>query len=374
MYRSSIRLHDGGLVRHLRFMTVAVSVFAMAGIGAAVPAALAATARTAGPAWHLSYRGPAGNEVDGITAPSRNDAWAYGYVYANNDNRLRDFYLHWTGHSWRQVTIPAAKGFNPEELQASSPSNVWLTGSRGEGAQATGAALVYNGSGWKVISTPWPGGQLEVVSSTDVWMLQGDVSGCGPGHICTSTFDHWNGASWQAYSFPDDLGLAGAGTRPWLVGTASGNAHQQVVYRWNGSSWQPHSAPGRAAAQIIAVASPGSRLWVAAEARNGGPWRLYELTGAHWSKLSTPRSFAPYTAGWPVYDRHDGFWDGQYHWTGTKWVNTTPGTPSQPRWLNTFWYENQAPVPGMSSVWAAILINGQNGATPGGIAVYGAAP
>lgn len=369
MYSASIRLHDdGGLVRHLRFTSVTIAAVAAIGIGAVVPAALAAAARTAPSAWHLSYRGPAGNEIDGITAPSRNDAWAYGYVYAKDDSLVRDFYLHWNGHSWRQVTIPAATGFNPAELQASSPSNVWITGSLGQGAQATGAALVYNGSVWKVISAPWPGNQLDVISPTDVWMLGG--AGCGAGNSCTSTFDHWNGASWLSFSFPDDLGLVGAGIHPWLVGTASGSARLQVIYRWNGTSWQRHATPGQAAAQVVAVASPGNRLWVATEAANPGPWRLYELIGTRWSQLRTPRSFVPYVADWPVYDRHNGFWDGQYHWTGTRWVNTTPGTPSLPRWLNTFWYENQAPIPGTSRVWAAVLINGKNEATPGGIAVY----
>jgi hypothetical protein len=363
----------GGLLRRLRFMAIAVSVFAAASMGAAAPV-LATTAGTAVAAWHLSYRGPAGNEIDGITAPSRNDAWAYAWRYAKNGNLVGDFYLHWNGRSWRQVTIAAAKGFQPGAIGASSPDNIWLTGSRGRGAQAQGAALVYNGSAWKIISAPWPGNQLDVVTSTDVWMLQGDASGCGTGHSCTSTFDHWNGAIWQAYSFPDDLGLVGAGTRPWLVGTASGNARRQAVYRWNGSNWLRQSAPGRAAAQIVAVAAPGTRLWVAAEARSSGPWRLFELTGTQWSKLRTPGDFAPATAGWPVYDGRDGFWDGQYHWTGMRWLNTTPGTPSQPRWLNSFWYENQAPVPGTSSVWAAVLVNGQNGFTLGGIAVFGATP
>ena len=47
----------------------------------------------------------------------------------------------------------------------------------------------------------------------------------------------------------------------------------------------------------------------------------------------------------------------------------------RPRWINTFWYENVAPVPGSSGVWAVVLINTQNGnAVRSGIAAYGATP
>jgi hypothetical protein len=359
-------------VRHLRLPAVAASLLAAGGIAAAAPAALAARAPAA--TWHVAYRGPVGTEIDGITAPARTDGWAFGFVYGKHGVPVRFLYLHWNGHAWRPVMISSATGFVPVQIASSSPDDVWIVGENSKGT--IGEALVYNGSGWKKITAPWPGSQLDVASSTDVWMVEGDT-GCGQGHACTTILDHWNGAGWLAYPFAAQLGLAGGSARPWLAGTASGTARRELVYRWNGSSWRRHAAPGGSAVQLVAVSSPGGRLWVATQARNRGPWRLYEVDAATWSRLSTPRSFRPSAVGaWPVYDGRNGFWDTPYHWTGTRWVATVSFAPSKPSWLNCFWYQYAAAIPGTSSVWAAVLVNTDraDGATPGAIAYYGARP
>ena len=291
--------------------------------------------------------------------------WAIAARYATNNDLIGSFYLHWNGVSWRRVNISAATGFVPEQIQASSPSNVWIFGYRPVGL--TGEALVYNGHGWKALrGAPWseePLALAVVATSRDVWLVS--QSGCqAPG--CTTVLQNWNGSAWPSYSIAGQLELAGGGANPWLVGLApTGTAGHvtdvEAVYRWNGHSWQHFSAPGRAAA----------------ESRRRGPWTLYERVGTSWSRPTTLRGFYPVTGGISaVYDGRNGFWSLPFHWTGTRWICTMPNFPNRPWWFNSFWYDNAAPVPGTSSVWAVILANVSrtSGTQQSAIAVYGQRP
>jgi len=347
---------------------------------ATASAALAAAIAPAA-SWHLVYRAPVNSEIQGITAPGPDSGWAIAARYATNDDLIGFFYLHWNGVSWLRVNIPAAAGFFPEQIQASSPSNVWIFGYRP--ADLTGEALVYNGHGWKALrGAPWPGEPLApavVATSRDVWLVS-QIGCLAPG--CTTVLQNWDGSAWPSYSIAGQLELAGGGANPWLVGLApTGPAGHvtdvEAVYRWNGHSWQHFSAPGRAAAGIVGVASPSGRLWVVTESRRRGPWTLYERVGTAWSRLTTLSGFYSITGlTSAVYDGRNGFWSLPFHWTGTRWIRTMPNFPNRPWWFNSFWYDNAAPVPGSSSVWAVILANVSriSGTQQSAIAVYGQKP
>src|SRR5215472_6391574 len=345
----------------------------------AVPGALAATPSTTAASWHLAYRAPAHYEIQGITAPARNDAWAYGSVYGKRNALLRSFYLHWVGGSWRQVTIRAARGFVPTAIAASSPSNVWLFGYH-VGLPYGGVALAFNGHRWTAIGGPWSASteQGSAVTATDVWLQAGCLA---PG--CVATLEHWTGFGWQSYVVPALGSLVGGGSRPWLVGVkGSATARHVAVYRWNGTSWQQLRAPAGTAQEAVGVASPGGRLWLVVQRRHAGPWRLYQRHGTMWSNLGVLRRFPAPDVGQPglVYDGRNGFWALPFRWTGSRWVNTAPGLlahPPRPRWLNSFWYNYIAQVPGSSAVWAVVLANSlpyTSGTVQSGIAWYGSKP
>jgi hypothetical protein len=322
---------------------------------AAPPAALAATS-SASTSWHLIYRAPSGHDIQGIAAGSRTQAWAFGDVVNTKTNRANGFfYLHWNGKSWRPVGIAAARHFVPEQIEASSASNVWVLGYTTT-AGGGGAALVYNGRAWHLIAAPWPNDPLalEVVASpADVWL----VSSYGGS---TTALAHWNGASWISYTVAGRVSLAGGSSRPWLTGTAAG-AHGvslEIVYRWSGTRWQRESTPGHSAALVNGAAATDGRLWLATRGRGSKSWRLYERRGAKWSPLAALPGFTS-TAVLDslIYDGHNGFFDLPYRWTGRHWVRTMPNFPSSPWWFNSFWYNNVAPVPGTASAWAVILAN-----------------
>ena len=345
-------------------MLAALSVFLVA------PPAGAGRARPV--TWHLVYTAPRTYEIQGIAAVSKSQAWAFGTVYGAANAVVRHFYRRWNGSSWQTANIPAAAGIFPGAIQASSASNVWIFGDNDQ--TETGVAVVYNGQGWTAMSAPLGVESELVAGSTDVWV----TTSVGTATIAT----HWNGSRWQPYTVEGHLKLAGGGSRPWLVGVAeSGRPGQtvslEVVDRWSGSRWQQIDAPARTAANVVGVGAPDGRLWLATQARDNGRWLLYRRAGSSWRRLATPRSFVPGTSPAnfpPVFDGRDGFWNPPFHWTGNRWVNTAPGMPVKPRWLNTFWYNNVAPVPGTSSVWAVVLANQANGTARSGIAVYGPTP
>ena len=353
-----------------RPLAAVAAMLAAVGVFVLVPSAGAARARPV--TWHLVYTGPRGYEIQGIAAASKRQAWAFGTVYGAANAVVRHFYRHWNGRSWQRTVIPAAAGIFPGAIQASSASNVWIFGDND--LTETGAAIVYNGRSWTAMPAPLEVESELVVSITDVWVTTSD----GTATVAT----HWNGSAWQPYTVPGQLKLAGGGSRPWLVGVAASGqpghtASLEAVDRWNGSRWQHIDAPAPTAAHVMGVGATDGRLWLATQAGDKGIWRLYRRAGGSWRRLATPRSFVPGASPAnfpPVFDGHGGFWNPPHHWTGSRWVNTAPGMPLKPRWLNTFWYNNVAPVPGTSSVWAVVLANQANGTARSGIAVYGPTP
>src|SRR5215469_5759042 len=149
-------------------VVASITVGCLAGSGA-----LAAAAHRPTASWHLAYRAPSRYEIQGITAPARDDGWAFGSVYGRRNALVRSFYLHWGGRGWRTVSIALARDFVATLIGASSPSNVWIFGYRTD-SSFSGAALVYNGHRWKVIDGPWSAslGNGVVASRSAVWITE----------------------------------------------------------------------------------------------------------------------------------------------------------------------------------------------------------
>jgi hypothetical protein len=348
-------------------------------------ARIVSASATAASGWRVTYRSR--QEIAGVTAPSRRDAWAFGYVDGSAGQILRPFFLHWDGRSWRQVTIPAAAriSFVPISLRASSAGNVWLFGYRRNAPQPfPNEALVFNGKSWSARPLPddFNAQTAVVLSSHEVWSAA--MNGCAAAGPCTSLLQEWNGSLWRSFTVAGDQNLAGAGDHLWSVGvsyTASSPlnppAGAETLYRWTGTSWQRVAAPdGQVRGLPTAAVSPAGKLWILARSRGAKRSHLDIRSGSRWSGPAAPTAVRQDSILFPLtYDGHDGVWEVPYHWTGSRWADTDPQlTQPGAHAIMQFWFNTMAPVPGTASAWAVVLARTPSGSEQSAMAVFGPLP
>lgn len=304
--------------------------------------------------WRISYIvSSSSDQIDGVTAPSSLDAWAFGTRYSSGDLE-GSFYLRWTPSGWRQATVPHPAGFAPLWIASSSPDNVWIVG--GNKTRPGYHALVYNGSSWRTLAVP-ADGLLSVLGSDNVWVNAGRCQYYGGSPVCSTKLYHWNGSTWRSYTLPAwGLNLVGAGRHVWFVAvdpvTSTGPPYEtgrEALFRWSGGGWQRVAAPDRGIiGSVPAAASPGGKLWLLAKSLHAKTLHLDYWDGHSWSAHSAPPDYGPYPDDASAsYDGRDGIWIGSDHWTGTRWIQTLPpGSGS-----NAYGVWDAAPIPGTASVW-----------------------
>lgn len=72
-------------------------------------------------AWHASL--PYGNSLVSVTSTGTGDIWALGLGFGHH----ADYAVHWNGRRWHLLRFPDPS-FIPGVVSASSPGNVWVTG------------------------------------------------------------------------------------------------------------------------------------------------------------------------------------------------------------------------------------------------------
>jgi hypothetical protein len=90
-------------------------------------------------------------DLSSVTAVSRNRAWAVGQYFSGRFGRT--LILHWNGTRWKHVTSPNPGRANQNELlgvTAVSRTNAWAVGSSGMST----LVLHWNGTRWKHVASP----------------------------------------------------------------------------------------------------------------------------------------------------------------------------------------------------------------------------
>jgi hypothetical protein len=122
------------------------------------------------------------------------------------------------------------------------------------------------------------------------------------------------------------------------------------------------------------AASPSGQLWLLAPGLSRHRFGAVDYwNGTRWTAHQIPdRNDFSFGSWGFAYDDHGGVWLGPYlHWTGRRWIATTPPGPTR-----SFELMYVAPIPGSSAAWAV----GFNSARPGSrasrglIALYGERP
>lgn len=382
---------------------------AVALVGGMVPAQAATTGWR--PVATVSIRGHI-TLLTGVDAVTKRDAWAVGSAATPIDTRPVGIVEHWTGKSWRRVTLPAAvaKTWNRYNslglpvVGASSASNVWAFSQNLRQINGADGYLRLNGRNWTVGTLPgtrMASGHLTIITATrvistkDVWVFGGKLNAAATTLSFTPYAAQYNGHKWTSKSVP------GAGAVVGVSEISAGNmwaaigAPQQFagpgraastpsVAHWNGKAWaaapvQPTLPAGATLTSILAAR--GGHVWIGGAATNvkGGTTELAaELAGSTWnvSTLSATASGRDFALTSMAPDGHGGIWaiGGDltaasvriWHFTGGAWTGPTFGS------FKRILFQLAA-VPRTSSVWGVGAVPRGAGAD-GLIALVGPTP
>jgi hypothetical protein len=203
-----------------------------------------------------------GPTLAGVAATSATDAWAVGNYYNPTKQETLGLILHWNGTAWKQVASPNPSTVGLDNLYgvaATSPSNAWAVGGSYDGSAYQTLVLRWNGTAWKQVASPNPGGSsvgnslsgVTALSAAEAWAV--GISTNTAGGSLTLIL-RWNGTAWKQVaspnlgpSFPGDY-LAGvaatSSTNAWAAGAYNnGSASQTLVLRWNGTAWKHVTSP-----------------------------------------------------------------------------------------------------------------------------------
>jgi hypothetical protein len=197
--------------------------------------------------------------LNGVVATSAGNAWAVGQYW--NGTAYQTLTEHWNGTSWKHVASPNPAGSaKPNILSgvaATSPGNVWAVGQYNHGLVFQTLIEHWNGTSWKRVPSPNPGGSVRnnalysvaATSTANAWA----VGHYDHGTSFRTLIEHWNGTLWKAVANPNPVGSFGnalsgvtatSARNVWAVGFYfNGTASQTLIERWNGTSWQRVVSP-----------------------------------------------------------------------------------------------------------------------------------
>ena len=177
-----------------------------------------------GSRWHAVPVPPQTSLADPVVI-SPDDVWALG----SNDTSSDMF--HWNGSRWVGYTV----GRNLVQLSGTSKKNVWAVGLNRQ-RSFTGKIVAYrwNGTRWQPVRMPHPAStaleDIQVSSESAVW-----ISGTHLGKNASPAFAlHWNGQIWSKVTAPTSLPASSTGLLP----DGSGGFWLGPEAHWTGHSWQ----------------------------------------------------------------------------------------------------------------------------------------
>ncbi|HET9343576.1 MAG TPA: hypothetical protein VFO25_11750 [Candidatus Eremiobacteraceae bacterium] len=191
-----------------------------------------------------------GNELLGVSATSRADAWAVGYHLQVRTDDSWPLTEHYDGTSWSIVISPQPDFSQLSSVREITPTDVWAVGSvlNRNGISQT-LTMHWDGTTWTIVASPDVGSNsnqlnaLAANSTSDIWAFGSYFDTTANAYLTLAL--HWDGASWSVVSSPDVTGsnnqLLGAGslgsTDVWAVGVSQGSSSPKALAEvWNGSA------------------------------------------------------------------------------------------------------------------------------------------
>jgi hypothetical protein len=256
----------------------------------------------------VSSPNPGDGTLDQLTSVrgiSPSDIWAVG-TYSDGTS-AKTLTLHWNGSKWTQVPSPDPAGSTRSGLagvRAVTAKNAWAVGSYFAGGTSKTLILHWNGTAWKQVASPSPGGDatlaaVTATSSSNAWAVGRSLQSSGD----KSLILHWNGASWKQVASPNRAGsndltsiAASSASNAWAVGVATSNGiDQTLALHWNGRRWNPVASPDPGGSgndnglNAVAVSAP-SEAWAVGSSASG-PSRhtlILHWSGSRWIRVPSP--------------------------------------------------------------------------------------
>jgi hypothetical protein len=125
--------------------------------------------------------------LDGVFCTSRTRCWAVGAQDGTGGMSIANQVLRWNGTTWRKVSVPNPGGTGADSVselfavRCAAGANCWAVGEHSGGGAQLNEALHWNGKKWTAVRTPNPGGkgsgnisELEdstCITSADCWAV-----------------------------------------------------------------------------------------------------------------------------------------------------------------------------------------------------------
>jgi len=300
--------------------------------------------------------GAVANGLDGIRALGPCNVWAVGSYQNGTYGQILSLAEHENGTAWKVMPTPSPDTDRNvlSAVGAATINDAWAVGQTGDKT----FILHWNGRFWTQAPSPSPSSNtndlsgVAVVSATDAWAV---------GQYFTSTTVNplvlqWDGQQWTQKAVPApgsgsvlEAVAATSAKDAWAVGAfnTSGGQEKTLIERWNGTKWVqvPSPNPAGPVGEIVlggVVATSASNAWAVGTYSTGTTDKtLIEHWNGHaWTLVASPNP-APRNSLLAVAATSAGnVWA-----VGTRTTSTTQLTLIV-RWNGTKWVQVPSPSPG----------------------------
>jgi hypothetical protein len=348
--------------------------------GAAIAAGTAAMlAMTGGPTLAATGApmspavGTGNNILTSVSVASNSNAWAVGWV--SHGVPARTLVEHWNGKAWKVVPSPSPGGATGQSNLygvAVRSSTAWAVGQYWNGKVMQTLTEHWNGTAWRRVPSPNPGGsgktnyltRVAYISRSQAWAV---------GSYSTKTSDQalverWNGRAWKmvptprlSWSYLEGIAVVSPNDA-WAVGdfsTAKAGS-KTLIEHWNGRVWKrvPSPSPGTDGQDLKSItAVSSSNAWAVGYYRVGD--RIKSLI-LHWDGRSWKRVSSPDPTGSVTYSDLQGVTaaSSSRAWAVGSYSPTIDTYRTLIlRWNGRFWkpVTSPSPDPTINSLWGVAM-------------------
>jgi len=225
-------------------------------------------------------------EISALSASSSKNVWAFGTTDPGT------FAARWNGTSWTRSTMSTGHYFI-QDAAAIGASNVWAVG-----GDLTKTSFHWTGSSWKKVTLPAPARAIAGVSSTHVY--------AGGTYKHQPAVMHWTGSAWKLAATPkftlpapDAEGVISdvyapsvgnvwaSGGFDWSCGEdGDDTCSQPILLHWDGKKWSSMTFPQGYGGFNKVTGDGGPGVWLL---RGGWDPQLTHVVGGSVTNVTAPR-------------------------------------------------------------------------------------